>query len=152
MAGVSLKTFIAALQAEGIIDAFGPYLKGKPLYRYPVLSKAQTYGRSGFPLCDELGIPRADYTSLNLPNIERLLPGLGFFHMRNIFVEDEAADIARAVRKVAHYYARHPGPSATVKPPAPPRISPVPPPTIEPRPVWARLLHLLRGGHRNRQA
>ncbi|MGH8046920.1 MAG: DegT/DnrJ/EryC1/StrS family aminotransferase [Chthoniobacterales bacterium] len=123
-AGVTLKDFVAALQAEGIIDAFGPYLKGKPLYRYPILARAQTYGTSGFPLRDETGITRADYTSLRLPNIERLLPGLGFFHMRNTFIESEAVDIARAVRKVAQYFARNPGaaiPSGTKKPPVTPR-------------------------------
>lgn len=115
VAGVSLAGFLAALKAEGLIDAFGPYLKGRGLHRHPMLREARTYGTSGFPLRDAHGIPRIDYGSLRLPNIDRVLPGLGFFHLRNTFVEREVADIVRAVEKVARYYAAHPSPA-----PAPP--------------------------------
>jgi perosamine synthetase len=107
IARMPLAAFLAALKAEGIIDGFGPYLHGKPLYRYPILLSPHTYGDSGYPLRDETGVARMDCTSLRLPNIERVLPNLGFFHMRNTFLESEAQDIARAIRKVANYYRRH---------------------------------------------
>jgi dTDP-4-amino-4,6-dideoxygalactose transaminase len=107
-AGVPLPRFLAALKAEGIIDGFGPYLKGRALHRHPVLAQARTYGRTGYPLRDTLGNSRADYASLSLPNIERRLPALGFLHLRNTFIEEDTRDIARALEKVARHYVRHP--------------------------------------------
>ncbi len=100
-AGMSLSCFVEALRAEGISDAFGPYLKGRALHRHPFLLDANTYGQSGYPLRDENGLPRVDYRVVCLPHIEARMPGLGFFHMRNSFTDADVADIVAAVRKVA---------------------------------------------------
>jgi perosamine synthetase len=104
-AGVSLDEFVRALRAEGVIDAFGPYLKGRGLHRTPLFIQTRTYGRSGYPLRDEQGLARVDYACLQLPEIDRTLPGLGFFHMRNSFTVDQAEAIAAAVLKVARHFA-----------------------------------------------
>ena len=143
-ASVTLPEFLVALKAKGIVDGFGPYLKGRALYRYPILSKAQTYGRSGFPLRDESGIMRADYTSLRLPHIERLLPSLGFFHMRNTFIERDTMDIARAIRKVARYYRSS---DAALRPPAVEKFAAKSPSIQAPQPSEprSRLMKFLRG-------
>lgn len=105
VAGVSLESFVAALKAEGIADAFGPYLKGRALHRAPLFADAKTYGSSGFPFRDESGILRIDYRSTHLPVCERMLPNIGFFHMRNSMTEEDAKDIAAGIRKVAGFFA-----------------------------------------------
>lgn len=117
--GVPLSRFLAAVKAEGVIDAFGPYLKGRPLHRHPVLAQTRTYGSSGYPLRDEQGILRVDYAALRLPNIDRLLPGMAFLHLRNSFVEEDVRDIARALQKVARHYAHSPYVAPAPAPPAP---------------------------------
>ncbi len=111
-AGCSVAHFIEALRAEGISDAFGPYLKGRAMHRQPMLRDLRTYGSSGFPMRDEAGLPRVDYRSLHLPRIDRLLPGLGFFHMRNSFTEADAKDIAAAITKVGRGLGLTPRPVA----------------------------------------
>lgn len=108
-AGVSVAKFIEALRAEGISDAFGPYLKGRPLHRQRLFLNLDTYGGSGFPLRDKMGVVRVDYASLRLPRVERLLPGLGFFHMRNSFTEQDGRDIAEAIIKVSRGLGFGPG-------------------------------------------
>ena len=104
--GGTLTDFVAALQAEGIQDSSGPYLKGKPLYRSPMFAKARTYGTSGYPFRDETGVMRVDYRIVHLPVIEKMLPNLGILHMRNTMTEAEARDVASAIRKVARAFAR----------------------------------------------
>lgn len=120
-AGCSIGAFVEALRAEGITDAFGPYLKGRGLHRQPMLRHGRTYGRSGFPLRDDAGTLRADYRALRLPRIDALLPGLGFFHMRNSFTERDARDIASAVLKVARGLGLAVRPVAGVAVPPPAR-------------------------------
>lgn len=118
-AGVSLEAFIAALRAEGVKDAFGPYLKGRGLHRTSMLTDTRTYGQSGYPLRDEQGLLRVDYSRLSLPRIDTTLPGLGFFHMRNSFTQEQAEAIAGAVLKVARHHALVP-PRVVVPGPRPP--------------------------------
>ena len=135
-AGVDVEGFVHALRAEGISDAFGRYLKGRPLHLHPMLRDQRTYGSSGFPLRDANGIPRIDYRAQRLPVAEDMLPHVGFFHLRNTFTAKDASDIAAAIRKVAMHYARHP--LSTVQAhPAPPSTEESPPPATESVPAPA---------------
>ena len=104
-AGVSSEQFSAAVQAEGIPDCYPPYIQGRPLYRYPIFTEEDTYGQSRYPFVDEQGQRRIDYSTLHLPHIERELPKTGFILFRNSYTEQDAKDIAAAMRKVALHYA-----------------------------------------------
>ena len=104
-AGVSSEEFAAAVIAEGIPDCYGPYIQGRPLYRYPIFAEEDTYGQSHYPFVDEQGQRRIDYSSIHLPHIERELPKTGFILFRNSYTEEDAKDIAAAMRKVALHYA-----------------------------------------------
>ncbi|MDE0183315.1 MAG: DegT/DnrJ/EryC1/StrS family aminotransferase [Caldilineaceae bacterium] len=104
-AGISSDDFSAAVRAEGIPDCYGPYIQGRPLYRYPIFTDEDTYGQSRFPFVDEQGNRRIDYSTLHLPHTERELPKTGFILFRNSYTEQDAKDIAAAMRKVALHYA-----------------------------------------------
>ena len=104
-AGVSTEEFSKAVQAEGIPDCHGAYVRGMPLYRYPLFAEEQTYGDSRYPFVDEQGNRRVDYRNLHLPNIEWILPTTGTILFRNTNTEEDGHDIAQAMRKVALHYA-----------------------------------------------
>ena len=76
-----------------------------PLYKYPLFAEELTYGDSRYPFVDEHGVRRVDYNSLHLPNIEQYLPTTGTVLFRNTYTEEDANDIATAMRKVALHYA-----------------------------------------------
>ena len=101
--GVSAERFAEAVKAEGITDVIGPYIRGMPLYRYPVFSEERTYGNSRYPFVDEEGNRRIDYNALSLPVVERELPKTNGIIFRG-YTEEEARDIAGAIRKVALHY------------------------------------------------
>ena len=103
--GVSCEQFVKAVQAEGVELCNGPYLKGKPLNKYPVFADERTYGTSRYPFVDENGNRRVDYESLELPVIDRELPKVGWITFRSGFTEEEVRDIGAALRKVALHYA-----------------------------------------------
>ena len=104
-AGVSTEDFAKAVQAEGIPDCHGAYIRGMPLYKYPLFAEEHTYGESRYPFVDEQGGRRIDYKNLHLPNIERVLPTTGTVLFRNTYTEEDAHDIATAMRKVALHYS-----------------------------------------------
>ena len=104
-AGVSTEQFSEAVKAEGIPDCNGAYIRGMPLYKYPLFAEELTYGDSRYPFVDEHGVRRVDYNSLHLPNIEQYLPTTGTILFRNTYTEEDANDIATAMRKVALHYA-----------------------------------------------
>ena len=104
MLGVSAERFAEAVRAEGIPDVIGPYIRGMPLYRYPVFAEERTYGSSRYPFVDEDGNRRIDYNALRLPVVERELPKTNGIIFRG-YTEDEARDIAGAIRKVALHYS-----------------------------------------------
>ena len=104
-AGVSTEEFAKAVKAEGIPDCNGAYIRGMPLYKYPLFAEELTYGDSRYPFVDEHGVRRVDYNSLHLPNIEQHLPTTGTVLFRNTYTEEDANDIATAMRKVALHYA-----------------------------------------------
>ena len=104
-AGVSTEQFSRAVKAEGIPDCNGAYIRGMPLYKYPLFAEELTYGDSRYPFVDEHGVRRVDYNSLRLPNIEQHLPTTGTVLFRNTYTEEDANDIGTAMRKVALHYA-----------------------------------------------
>jgi dTDP-4-amino-4,6-dideoxygalactose transaminase len=104
-AGVSSAEFAEAVNAEGIPDCHGPYISGRPLYTYPLFTEEDTYGGSRFPFVDEQGNRRIDYSKVHLPVIERDLPMTGSIYFRNSYTEQDARDIAAAMKKVSDYYA-----------------------------------------------
>ncbi len=107
--GINCEQFCQAVKAEGIPLCNGPYLQGRPLYRYPVFAEERTYGKSGYPFVDENGERRIDYNALHLPVIERELPKVGGIQFLSTFTEDDVRDIGRAIRKVALHYAARAG-------------------------------------------
>ena len=104
-AGVSTEQFAKAVKAEGIPDCNGAYIRGLPLYKYPLFAEEHTYGDSRYPFVDENGVRRVDYKNLHLPNIEKYLATTGTILFRNTFTEQDAHDIGIALRKVALYYS-----------------------------------------------
>ncbi|MDE0140080.1 MAG: DegT/DnrJ/EryC1/StrS family aminotransferase [Caldilineaceae bacterium] len=104
--GISSDDFSEAVRAEGIPDCYGPYIQGRPLYRYPIFTEEDTYGQSRYPFVDEQGNRRMDYSKVHLPHTERELPKTGFILFRNSYSEQDAKDIAAAMRKVALHYAK----------------------------------------------
>jgi len=108
-AGVSTEQFSTAVKAEGIPDCNGAYIRGMPLYKYPLFAEELTYGDSRYPFVDEHGERRVDYNSTHLPNIEQYLPTTGTVLFRNTYTEEDANDIATAMRKVALHYAAKKG-------------------------------------------
>ena len=103
--GVSCEQFVEAVKAEGIDLCHGPYIKGMPLYKYPIFAEERTYGTSRYPFVDENGNRRVDYKSLELPVIDRELPKVGWVSFRSGFTEEDVRDIGAAMRKVALHYA-----------------------------------------------
>ncbi len=104
-AGVPPAQFSEAVRAEGIPDCYPPYAGGVPMYKTGMFVNEHTYGRSRYPFVDEQGRRRVDYTKVRLPNIESELPKTGFILFRNSYTEDDARDIAAAMKKVSDYYA-----------------------------------------------
>ena len=96
-------SYAAAGPAEGRSDVIGPYIRGMPLYRYPVFAEERTYGSSRYPFVDEEGNRRIDYNTLRLPVVEEELTKTNGISFRG-YSEDEARDIAGAIRKVALHY------------------------------------------------
>ena len=103
--GVGLDTFVEAINAEGATPVHGAYLGGKPLYRFTIFAEERTYGNSGYPFVDEQGNRRIDYNALHLPVLEEELPKTLTVGGNSSYTEEDARDIATAIRKVALHYA-----------------------------------------------
>ena len=103
--GIDQDRFLEAVHAEGVTVVHGAYLGGRPLYRYPVFAEARTYGQSGYPFIDEQGNRRIDYNALHLPVLEEELPKTMSIGGNSSYTEEDARDIATAMRKVALHYA-----------------------------------------------
>jgi perosamine synthetase len=102
--GVSLEQFTKAVKAEGA-PVGGPYLRGMGLYRYPIFAEERTYGNSRYPFVDEQGNRRVDYNALHLRVLEEELPTTLTVGGNSSYTEEDATDIATAIRKVALHYA-----------------------------------------------
>ena len=81
------------------------YIRGMPLYRYPIFSESRTYGESGYPFVDEQGNRRIDYNELHLPVVEEELPRTLKVGGNSSYTEQDARDIGNAIGKVAMHYA-----------------------------------------------
>ena len=69
------------------------------------MPEERTYGRSRYPFVDERGNRRIDYHSMHLPVVERELPKTARISFRNSYTDDDAHDVATAIRKVADHFA-----------------------------------------------
>lgn len=104
--GVTTSTFREALAAEGI-PVEGNWI-GKPLYLFTALAKQITYGRSRFPFNSPYVSRSVTYEPGLCPNAERAMSQLCTIYLHEQYAEEDVADIARAIRKVAEAYAaRH---------------------------------------------
>ena len=92
-------------KAEGIELCHGPYIKGIPLYKYPIFAEEKTYGASKYPFVEANGTRRIDYNAVHLPVIEKELPKVGTVSFKSCFTEQEVRDIGSAMRKVALHYS-----------------------------------------------
>lgn len=105
--GCSAWEFAEALNEEGI-PASGPYIgssKEGPLYRNPFLAEPNCYGRSRFPFDYQRDKP-IDYRLVECPNGEALMQRGVCLAMQPSFDEEDIADIAHAIRKVAVHYRK----------------------------------------------
>ena len=107
--GVSPDGFAEAVQAEILVEGVprvrGPLQGGVPLYRYPLFAEDRTYGQSRYPFVDEQGNRRIDYNAVHLPVVERELPRTNIILFSSTYSEEDARDIAGAIRKVALHYS-----------------------------------------------
>jgi len=94
--------FVAALNAEGVKAGAG-YIEA-PLYRYPVFAEHNFFGGS-WPVRDA-GLTTMDYTRVCCPVAEAVLATAVVLRLPWSQNEDWVRQAARAVRKVAAYYAK----------------------------------------------
>lgn len=102
---VSTADFVKALVAEGI-DCFLGYPGKMPLYRYPVIKDALTFGTSGFPYSLP-GVENAEHhRQPNCPEAEKACVETVCIWWNECFTRDHVEQIAVAIRKVLFAYAR----------------------------------------------
>jgi len=89
-----------ALAAEGV-PAWVQYIID-PLYMSPLFTEQKTYGASGYPLAE---YSRQRYGRGLCPNAERALRGAIAIWWNENYTAEHVAQIAGAVRKVAHHFA-----------------------------------------------
>ena len=95
--GVDAIAVAKALQAEGV--PFGAkYVT--PLYTWPVLANRQTYGNSGFPFNSPYADRPFDYAPGLCPVFEAAREQLILMGVDEQWSDDDADDVARAIRKV----------------------------------------------------
>jgi len=100
--GVTPQEFGAAVTKEGVPASVG-YI-GKPIYMNPVFLDRMTYGTSGCPFTCSKATPR-EYRAEDCPNTLEILRTIINLPCNELFTEQDVADIAHAVTKVAKYYA-----------------------------------------------
>jgi len=101
---VSTADFVKALVAEGI-DCFLGYPGKVPLYRYPVIQDAATFGTSGFPYTLPGVNDSAGRRQPVCPQAERACTETVCIWWNECFTEVHIEQIATAVRKVFAAYA-----------------------------------------------
>jgi dTDP-4-amino-4,6-dideoxygalactose transaminase len=91
--------FGAALGAEGVGAGVG-YI-GKPIFMCSgAMTHRETFGRSGLPFTLP-GVPEVRYDDDTCPRTSELLPRVITLGMSEFYTEQDLADLARAIRKVA---------------------------------------------------
>lgn len=102
--GVSPDKFAEAVRAEGV--PMGGAWIGKPLYLFEALAEQITYGSSHCPFdCPHHG-KKVEYKEGLCPNAELAMKQLRTIGLNERWSEEDVRDVAKAVRKVAEYYAR----------------------------------------------
>lgn len=101
--GISAEEFGKALSAEGA-PVFGNWI-GKPLYLYESLANQIAYGSSHCPFDCPHASRKIEYKKGLCPNAELALDQLQALYLYETYTEEDIQDIARAVRKLAEYYA-----------------------------------------------
>jgi dTDP-4-amino-4,6-dideoxygalactose transaminase len=95
---------VAALVAEGL-DCFLGYPGRVPIYRYPVIRDALTFGTSGLPLVSSEGRRSVDYDSELCPNAEQACRETICIWWNERLTESHVEDLGIAIRKVIEAYA-----------------------------------------------
>jgi dTDP-4-amino-4,6-dideoxygalactose transaminase len=101
--GTTREEFGAAMKAEG--GPVGGAWIGKALYLYEALAERKAFGTSQVPW---VGFSRPEpppYRPGLCPNAEKALHQLYCFGLTELFTDDDVADIAAAIRKVAEHFA-----------------------------------------------
>lgn len=93
--------FIKALAAEGV--AFSQGYIAVPLYGMPMFQNHSFF--AGHWPVKEMGLTSIDYSKMKLPVTEEILSTCSLFRINEAMTEDYIRQVAKAVRKVAKYYA-----------------------------------------------
>jgi dTDP-4-amino-4,6-dideoxygalactose transaminase len=96
--GVSADTFVSALQLEGV--RCSAHYIGIPVYRFPVFRDHSAFERGAHPF------EAQNYQSASCPVAEAILETAIVLPVSEAFTDTDCAEIARAVRRNANYYAR----------------------------------------------
>ena len=99
-AQASAQDFGAALVAEGV-PAWVRYIVD-PLYLSPIFTTPQTYGTSGYPFSQ---CAHQSFTRGLCPQAEQALSQVIAIHWNENYTAGQVAEIAVAIRKVAHHFA-----------------------------------------------
>ncbi|MEX3975884.1 DegT/DnrJ/EryC1/StrS family aminotransferase [Paraburkholderia caribensis] len=102
---VSTADFVKALVAEGI-DCFLGYPGKMPLYRYPVIKDALTFGSSGFPYSLPGVENGARHRQPSCPEAEKACVETVCIWWNECLTREHVEQIAAAIRKVRSAYAR----------------------------------------------
>ena len=96
--GISRERFMAALNAEGV-PCWG--WLGKPLYLFEALLEQRTFGTSHHPFDSPYASRKIVYRPGLCPNAEQTLCEAMALTVHEFYSEDDVADMAAAIRKVA---------------------------------------------------
>lgn len=97
--GMSRERFAAALSAEGV--PAWVWLAGKPLYAFDALRLQRTFGRSHHPFDCPCASRRVEYAPGLCPHAEQTLRELVVLTVHEFYQEQDIADMAAAIHKVA---------------------------------------------------
>ena len=98
-ASATAEEFGAALVAEGV-PAWVRYIVD-PLYLSPIFTVPKTYGTSGYPFSQFAHQP---FERGLCPHAETALSQVIAIHWNENYTADQIAEIAAAIRKVAHHF------------------------------------------------
>jgi perosamine synthetase len=97
--GMTKERFIAALGAEGV--PAWVWLAGQPLYMFDALRLQRTFGNSHHPFDCACASRRVTYEAGICPNAEKTVAQLVTLTLHEFYTEDDVADMAAAIHKVA---------------------------------------------------
>ncbi len=95
--GTDADGLVAALGAEGV-RASAHYI-GKPVYRFPLFADHRAFERGSHPFASR------DYSQERCPVAEAILETAVLMPVNEAFTEEDQAEVAHGIRKVAAWYA-----------------------------------------------